>query len=118
MRVESKEVTVMKNIYISDDGKEFYDRADCLNHEFEIRKKAIEDCCFDVNGNKTDIDNCVVAYLPDDKSVEAFISVSDACGLTHEGIGKPGFYIYTDFSNNWVMIDEVIDRIKGGPTNE
>lgn len=118
MRIESKEVTVVKNIYISDDGKEFHDRDDCLHHEFVIRKKAIKDYCFDIHGNKTTIDDCLVAYLPDDKAVEAFISVSDTCGLSFNGIDKPGFYIYSDYTNDWLNVDEVIDRIKGGPTNE
>lgn len=118
MRIESKEVTVVKNIYISDDGKEFHDEDACLNHEFNIRKKMVSEYCYDVHCNKSTIDECVIVYLPDDEAVKAFVSVFDTCGLVYYGIDKPGLYIWTECGDNWVNVDEVKARIKGGQTNE
>ena len=110
MRTEYKTVTVEQDVYISDDGKEFLSKRECLEHEYELLKNSIE--CYDYNLNKSDTDECDIVNLKTEGDVKNFIKVFDEEGYCYDGIDKPGLYIY-GCCDVWINVDELISKLRG-----
>ena len=110
MRIEEREVTVKKTVYIADDGQEFVCEDDCLDHEFDIMVKFLDGYCYDKTFNKTSVEDCVFAYLPSGELVKIFVEACDGYGLVSDGVDKPGIYMYSDFSATWVNMDDIVSR--------
>lgn len=116
MRIETREVTETRKIYISDDGREFFDPGDCRDHEYEILSKTFK--CYDINYKESDPESGMYANLVTDESVRAFIQCCAYIGVTSNGVGTPGLYMFNDYSESWISMDEVMFRIRGGLTND
>ena len=110
MRTEYKKIMVEQDVYISDDGKEFLSKRECLEYEYELLKKSIEG--YDYKLRKSDVDECDIVNLKTEEDVKNFIKVFDEEGYEYDGIDKPGLYIY-GANDIWVNIDEVISKIRG-----
>lgn len=112
MRIEEREVTVKKTVYIADDGREFVCEDDCLDHEFDSLVKLLDGYCYDREFNKTSAEDCVFAYLPSDELVKIFVKACDVYGVVSDGVDKPGTYMYSDFASAWVNLDTITSRFK------
>lgn len=112
MRIVEREVTVKKTVYIADDGREFVCEDDCLDHEFDIMVKFLDGYCYDKDFNKTSAEDCAFAYLPNGELVEIFVKACDVYGVVADGVDKPGIYMYSDFANTWINLDDVTARFK------
>lgn len=113
MKIEVREVKVMQEIYIADDGKEFDDYDDCMDHERELEKSKI--AMYDRDRNRiTDFDACIYVNLITGSDVDTFIwlCASEAC--TAHGINKPGIYMWDNYYEVWVNLDQVMIDIRGG----
>ena len=110
MRIEEREVTVKRKVYIADDGREFVCEDDCLDHEFDIVVKLLDDYCYDAKFNKAGVDACSFAFLPSGEMVDIFVKACDVYGCVSDGVDKPGIYMYSDFSGCWINLDDVYAR--------
>lgn len=109
MRTEYKEITIKQEVYISDDGKEFIDEDECLDHEFKVLGQQIE--CYNYDCTKVDNpEDCSVVNLRTEDDFKRFVHWSDICGSTTDGIDKPGLYVY-GCSDEWINVGELISKI-------
>lgn len=114
MRIEQKEVTVLRPVYIACDGKEFLDEDECEAYEIELVEKTLK--LYDNNCEPTDIDKSSFANLISDEDVENFKNVCEWHGISSKGIDKPALYMYDESyrSDCWVNLDDVCFRIRRG----
>ena len=113
MKQITKEVTIVKDIYIADDGTEFDDIDKCKDYEIECSEKTLR--FYDKYGNKSDICGCLFVALDTREDVDALITVCEYRGITTRGIANEGVYSYiTDDNGMWINITEKIAKINGG----
>ena len=110
MKIEQREVTITKAVFVAEDGKEFYDRDDCL--EYEINKK--QDCSdifFDDRFEPCGYDEGMYIKLDNDEKVRIFMEIYEYHGMTTEGVDGPGLYIFVDSyrDEGWVNISKAVD---------
>jgi len=116
MKIEERNITINQTVYIANDGTEFTDKYDCIDHETMILEKSLN--CYDENFNKTNVGLCTYVNLITEDDVKNFKTISDHINSTHTGIDKPGLYMYKDDSLNgiWINLDDVMFHIRGGLT--
>lgn len=115
----------MRTVYISDDGKSFEDKKECLNYEQETLYKNGKDIIvgLDAFGEKIDFsgrlfcDNVTYLYLKNDAAVNIFLQRLQVKDICSEGIEAPGFYLWNNYeynctSESWTPMDEVIELYK------
>lgn len=119
MKTEYREVTIQRPAYVSDDGKEFVDKEECLQYEFKLLTQSLK--CYDRNYNKAEVDDCIFINLITDEDVKNFIFASDILGTVTDGIDGPGLYMFDDHdygNGGWVSLDDIIFHIRGGVKND
>lgn len=117
MRTELREVTIEQTVYIADDGKEFTDEEDCADYEFNLLEKTLD--IYNSRYEKADdVESCHIANLRTSADVKNFIKACDLYGITDDGIDGPGLYMYGDYGDIWVNLDDVILNIRGGKKDE
>ena len=112
MRTEYRVVTAEQVVYIADDGKEFDDEEDCAEYEFNLLTASVKKYCYDKNFEPEDIDGCEFVHIPTEKVMKGFKICCDALEIVSDGIDKPGIYMYSDYSQTWVNLDDVTSRFK------
>lgn len=112
MKTEIREVTVKQEVYIADDGTEFMDEEECMDHDFYLLEQTLDmynsDCIRVANA-----ESCHIANLRTRDEVKTFIKACEVYGIVDDGINSPGLYMY-GYNDVWVNLDKVISRIRGG----
>lgn len=118
MKIETREVTVTKNVYIAADGREFDNDVDCEDYEFKLLENSL--LCYDCEYDRTTIERSTFVNLVTDDDVRNFKIASGIVDSSVDGISGPGLYMYVDdyTLGRWVNLDEVISRIRGGVQND
>lgn len=116
MKIDYREVTIKKPVYIADDGKEFDNEEDCMDHEFDIFNESFR--CFNSKYEKSNVETCAFVDVPTEKSVKHFIKVCDTLGITADGVDKPGIFMYSDYGNSWINLEDTLARFKEVLNNE
>lgn len=114
MKIETREITVTKDVYIADDGTVFHNKYDCESYEYGLIEKTIE--FYDQNLNKCDFDSCTYVKLVTEKDVENLIRMCEYSGCFITGIDSPGLYMFDDRSDGWIDLTNVLSTIYGGVT--
>lgn len=117
MKVEQRERTITEEIYIADDGTEFDDEDDCLEHERKCALGKIK--MYDQNLEETNsLEECHCVNLNTWVALNDFVK---ACKdqFNTKGLERPGIYIYTEgtYSNRdkaWTNISEIMKEVNGG----
>ena len=106
MKTEIRKVTVEQEVYIAEDGTVFTDENECVDHEYNILLKTFE--CFDQNYKPTDIESCCFLKIAYDDAVNNFKQVCEYIGITSKGVDKRGIYLYSDYDDCWINLDDAI----------
>lgn len=108
MRVEVREVTVAKSIFIADDGTEFQDSTKCRNYEIGLLEKVVE--LYDDDFERADLHTCTFLHIKNQQDVENLRRLANYCGMTDKGVDDtPGVYMW---NNKWIKISELVDTVK------
>lgn len=119
MKTEYREVTINRPVYIAEDGTEFSDREDCIDHEYKLLEQSLN--CYNCDYEKTGVETCEYVDLATDEDVKKFIQVCEYIGVSSDGVNKPGLYMFVDNyykKDPWVNLDDVISHIRGGLTDD
>jgi hypothetical protein len=119
MKVETREITITKEMYIADDGTEFHNEDACKQYEFDLLESKL--ALYNESYDKSTLEACTYAKLSTYVDVENMHKACEYSGITSEGIRGPGIYMYTNqFANPdfWVNITEAVAAINGGTTND
>lgn len=113
MIIEMKEVVVKQEVYIANDGKEFDDYDDCVEHEIKLAEASME--FYDSDFEKSDLESCTYVEVNTPEEIEALIDLCKYYGISHKGISeKTGIYMYYDRGDTWKNISDAVDRIRTG----
>lgn len=110
MRTETRIVLAAQEIYIASDGTEFDDECACEGYEMRLVERQM--LCFDSNFRRTTLSNCTYAIARTDNEAESLKVVSDYWGLSNRGLNKAGVYMYSERSDCWTNLSEVIENIE------
>lgn len=111
MTTKTKKVAVTTTVYIACDGKEFDDRDDCVNYEFQLKEKQL--LFFDSKLFPSNLDNCTYIYIRTEAELEILQELCDFSDISCVGlIDGPGVYMYEDRRDKWLNISKTIDKIK------
>ncbi len=113
MKIEQREIKITKAVFVAEDGKEFYDRDDCL--EYEINKKQdTSNIFFNDRFERCGYDECMYVKLDNDEQVRLFMEIYEYHGMCTEGIDGPGLYMYTESYRNdsWTNISKAVDILR------
>ena len=108
MKTIKKKVTVTKEIYVADDGKEFEDVTDCESYEMSLLENSIE--MYDFKLNKSNLDNCIYIKLPTVESVKMLIDLCLYTGISCKGVNTPGLYMF-DNKYGWINISDIFEKL-------
>lgn len=113
MKIEMREVKVMQEMYIADDGKEFDDYDECMDYESGLRMSQIK--MYDFNRNTTMfVSMCEYVNLVTESDVDAFIYKCRLSGINTVGLDKPALYMWEGICGTWINLDQVMVDIRGG----
>ena len=115
MKVETREITITKEVYVADDGTEFVSEDECKLYEITLAESKL--AFYDGNYEKADFESCTYVKLITDEDVENMHKVCEYNGVSSEGIRGPGLYMYVNaFANRdyWANITEAVSAIYGG----
>ena len=118
MRIEEKEIKVMRPVYIAEDGVEFVDKDECEAYECKLLEKTLK--LYNEKCEPCDIDENKYANLITDADVENFKRCCEWYGITSKGIDEPALYMFDESyrTDCWVNLDDVCVRIRGGLEND
>ena len=110
MKIETREVTVTKKVYIAEDGEEFFNESECEAHEMDLIASRIR--MYDSDLDRTDdAGHCIYVKLATEGEVEEFKKLLDCYGYIRDGIEKPSIYLYIDEWSEWIDIKKVARAI-------
>ena len=115
MKIDFKEIKVTREIYIAEDGTEFDDKDECLEHEMRLYEKTIK--FYDANFDNADFSTCIYADLPNNDAIQALVELCNYERMPISGLENPGIYLYDDDAhwhkgNVWVNLTEGMAKIK------
>ena len=106
MTTEIREVTVEQEVYIAEDGTIFTDESECVEYEYNLLTKTFE--CFNQHYEPADVESCCFLKIKHADAVNNFKQVCVYLGTSSDGVDKPGMYMYSDYIDRWVNLDDVI----------
>lgn len=110
MKIETRKVTVEKDVYIAEDGTEFYTEYDCERHDVKLIEKSLK--FYTRKFVECDLESCTYVYLKTADDVLRLISLCDFEGIATDGLTDVGVYVYDNHSDRWINMSEAIARIE------
>ena len=111
MKKETRQVTIERDVYVAEDGREFFDKCDCEKYDFELLEKTLK--FYDRIFEDSDFESCTYVNLKTAEDVTKIIQLCDYNGVSEEGLVNPGVYMYDTYRDRWVNITEAVARIEG-----
>lgn len=113
MKIETRQVTIEKEIYIANDGREFDEETNCKEYEAGLIEAAIE--FYDRDLERSDLGSCTYVIVKTPDEIEALIDLCRYHDISHKGISeKTGIYMYVDRRDMWTNISDTVDRLRLG----
>lgn len=100
----------MKIFYVADDDTEFDTQEECERYEAAINREYIA-LDFQKKPSKV-VDESYFVYLRDEEETNGYLKRLDNCGISQEGIEKPGYYMYDEHHDFWKLIYDEIETKK------
>lgn len=95
MKIEKREITVVKEYFVASTGEEFENSLDALNAEADFLAKEGRLMIFNTWNEPETIEDCEVVYVADEEAREAFEELSDAFGVDGKlGEEELGWFFY------------------------
>jgi hypothetical protein len=110
MRIEEREVTVTKSVYIADDGKEFDTEIDCERYEMRKIEENID--FYDDELKPTNLDRSMYAVLDTKEKVKGMVILCEYMGYATKGLHMSGVYHFAD--GEWLNISNIVKALSGG----
>ena len=108
MKIEIKKVTIEQEIFIAEDGTEFFMEDSCEAYEISLKEKSIK--CYDRRFEKTNVESCEYVKLDDSKAVDLLIEICRWHGIGVKGLDAPGIYAF-DNHDGWINISIIYEKL-------
>ena len=112
MKLDKRKVTVVKDIYIACDGKEFEDKDECFDYEMSLLERRLDFYTHDFE--ESDLDECTYVKTVTKADIDILIQLCDHYGISKNGIENEGIYMFESRRDGWVNITDAVSRIYGG----
>lgn len=116
MKIETRDVVVQQDVYISDDGREFTNVDECERHEIELLEESFT--CYNSDFEKSDLESCAYVNLVTLDDVKKAKLVCEYFGIRDRGFDKPGIYMYNDYHSEWINLDDIMAHIRKEKEND
>ena len=112
MKTEIRKITIDREVYIAEDGREFENEGSCELYEMQLLEKRFK--MYDIHVLETnDIESCFYVKLDTQEDVDAFITCDAYNDMTTDGLEGPGVYFYNEHDYKWTNMTEIMSKLEG-----